>query len=128
MSPDQNETPTPPAAPTAEDAQKAQQIAQAGVEASEQGQDPAQAMKAERDRVKLEIPDEQLEKMATMFSVSTIEALQQRGAFDTPPEPVRGPDAQEAPAHPSDQEAPVQAEEAPPQPEKRTWAHKFLGV
>jgi len=128
--PDQNQAATTADVP--EDAQKAQQVAQAGAEAATTGGDAAQAMKDEARRVQLDIPDEIIEKMAKAISDQNIAALEQRGAFDTPPEPVRGPhepaQAPEGADQARGEQPPEQPDEPAPAPVKRTWAHRFLGV
>jgi hypothetical protein len=109
-----------------------QQVAEAGGAAAVAGEDAGAAMKAERDRVQLDIPDDVLERMAKAISDQNIAALEQRGAFDTPPEPVRAPDEPaQAPAGADQTQAdqpPEQTQEPAPAPQRRTWAHRFLGV
>jgi hypothetical protein len=116
--------------PSPEDIEKVGKVAQAGAEASGEGGDVAGAMKQERDRVQLDIPDDVLDRMADAISSKNIAALEQRGAFDTPPEPVRPPESAETAPPAADQGAPVAPaadDPPPPAPVKRTWAHKFFG-
>lgn len=111
----------------AEAVDRAGKVATAGAEAAEQGQDVAGAMRQEAQRVQLDIPDDVLDRMADAISSKNIAALEQRGAFEQPPEPVRPPEAAEtAPDHPN--EPAPEPDEPAPAPVKRTWAHKFLGV
>lgn len=119
------------ATPTAEDTQKAQQVATAGATAAAQGGDAGTAMKAERDRVKLEMSDEDIEKIAAKFNELNIAAFENRGAFEAPPEPVQAPASAQPPPPPgeADRQAAAQppGEVAPEQPKKRTFADRFFG-
>jgi hypothetical protein len=101
--------------------QKGQKVAQAGAAAAsssppEQAQEnAAQAMRAERDRVKLEI------------SPKLLDGFQERGAFDAPPEPVQAPQQAQTVAEPDTGEPP--ATEVPPAvPQKQTFAHRYMGL
>jgi hypothetical protein len=115
--------------------QKGQQVAQAGAQAAaqappEQAEGAARdAMRAERDRLGFEqLPDSEIDRIASVLSPKLIEGFRAQGAFDPPPEPV-APPAQ--PAQAAAGAEPVQAPaagEPAPAPEKRTWAHRYLGV
>lgn len=111
--------------PSPEEVQKATQVAQAGAEAQATGGDPRQAMRTKADEVKLEISDQDIDRIAAALSSNLVAAFEQRGAFDQPPEPVQPPDQPTAPPPPGEQPPP--AEEAPAPPVKRTFAHRFMG-
>lgn len=86
----------------------------------------AEAMRSEADRVGFDLTDEQIDRLAEAVSSKNIAALESRGAFDAPPEPVKPPEPPAAPPAPGEQPA---AAETPPQPPvKRTFAHRFMGV
>lgn len=96
--------------------------------AGEQEQAFEQTARREADRVGWQITDAQIHEMAEkmseimgpIVSSNVIRDMQDRGAFDTMPEPVMPPPAA----------APVAPEPLtdPPGPEpKRSWAQKFLG-
>jgi hypothetical protein len=111
---------------------KGQQVAQAGAEAAasvppEQAPDAARdAMRSERDRIGFsELTDEDIDKFAAALSPKLIEGFRAQGAFDPPPEPVQAPQ-NVAPPAPTDQ--PDEATEPTPAPQKRTFAHRFMGV
>jgi hypothetical protein len=113
--------------------QKGQKVAQAGAAAAsssppEQAQEnAAQAMRAERDRVKLEISDEEIERIAAVLSPKLLDGFQERGAFDAPPEPVQAPQQAQTVAEPDTGEPP--ATEVPPAvPQKQTFAHRYMGL
>ena len=117
----------------AEAMQKGQQVAQAGAAAAassppEEAQaNAAEAMRAERDRVKLEMSDEDIDRIASALSPKLLDGFQERGAFDAPPEPVTPP----PPPVPAPGEEATSAEaatEAAPAPVKRTFAHRYMGV
>jgi hypothetical protein len=106
----------------------------------EPAQRPAAAKKAMRSAAKdrnWDIPDDVLEKMSKMFGQAsadaTIEQLEQRGAFESPPEPVNPPPqpvAPPAPGEPASQSAgtpTVPAQGPPAAPPRRTFAQRFMG-
>jgi hypothetical protein len=120
---DQNE-------PTADDQVKAQQVAVAGAQAAAEG--PAEsagdraaaAMKQKRDEIQFaKMTDEDIDKLCDAF----VTKLDERGAFEPPPEPPRAPPA--APAAPGEVSpaAMESGEPVPAAPQKRTWAHRFMG-
>jgi hypothetical protein len=116
-----------------EQMEKGQQVAQAGAQAAasvppEQAPDAARdAMRSERDRIGFsELTDEDIDKFAAALSPKLIEGFRAQGAFDPPPEPVQAP-ANAAPPPPGDEGAAAAAEPAPA-PQKRTFAHRFMGI
>jgi hypothetical protein len=119
--------------PTADDQQRAQSVAQAGAAAAASGpaegasERAGEAMRAERDRVKLDMSDNDIDRLASMLSPKLIEGFRQQGAFDPPPEPPAPPPNQAPPA-PGEQQQPAAAGEPAPAPVKRTFAHRFMGV
>ena len=121
--------PNAPNAPTSEDQAKAAQVAQAGAGAAASGGDPAQAMREERDRVKLEMSDEDIERVAARLNELNIAEFENRGAFEPPPDRVQAPPPNQAPPAPgAGEEPPPPADEQPQVPQKRTAAHRFLGL
>lgn len=110
--------------PSAEDEHKAQQVAVAGATAAAGGQDPAEAMKEKRDEVRLQMSDEDIERIAAKFNELNVAEFEKRGAFEPPPEPVSVP--AQAPPPPGEPEQHA-AEPQPQAPQKRTLAHKFFG-
>lgn len=78
------------------------------------------AVRRRADELKLEISDEDAQKIASM----TVKMMETMGAFDAPPEPVQAPPAAAAPPAPG--EAPVVTSSEPAPPRKRTFAEKFL--
>jgi hypothetical protein len=104
------------------------------------GQKPAAAKRGMRTAAKdrnLELSDEMLEKMSKLFGQAsadaTIEQLEQRGAFESPPEPVNPPPqpvAPPAPGEPASQASgtpTVPAQGPPAAPPRRTFAQRFMG-
>lgn len=118
----------------AEAMEKGQQVAQAGVQAAneappEQAQDAArQAMKKERDRIGFDqLPDAEIDRIASVLSPKLIDGFRAQGAFDPPPEPV-APAPNIAPPPPGEEPAAAAAGgEPPPTPIKRTFADRFFG-
>lgn len=121
---------TPPADQTAQ----TQQVAQAGAQAAatappgEEQAAASRAMKRERDRVKLEMSDQDIDRIAAALSPKLLQGFADRGAFDPPPEPVRAPDNAVAPAPTEPGAAAAPAEASEPAPVKRTFAHRFMGI
>lgn len=123
-----------PQQPTAEDQAKATEVATAAAtaatgESTEQGARDAAARAAREtaDKVDLKLTDEQIEQIAAMSASMTIRNMEERGAFDPPPEPVAPPEAG-APAaapHVPETAAPAGAEQ--PAPQRRNFAQRFLG-
>lgn len=111
--------------PTPEDTAAMQQVAVAGAQAAAAGEDAGPPMRAERDRQQLAMSDEDIDKIATALNEKNIQSLRDLGAFDPPPEPVHPPENQ---APPAPGEQPPPGDQPAPAPEKRTWAHKFMGV
>lgn len=122
--------------PTVEDMAKMQAVATAGGQAASTAETPEeakrnarQAMREEADRQDLKIPDEELDRIADALGGRIVDMFEQRGAFDPPPEPVQPPAQPTAPAETPGAPAEQAAQEpAPQQPQKRTWAHRFMGV
>jgi|SRR5215469_6448645 len=123
-------------APTPEDMQKGQQVAQAGAQAAaeappEEAQDAARtAMRKERDRTGLQLPDTEIDRIAAALSPKLIEGFRAQGAFDAPPEPVQAPPPNAAPPPPGESQAAAQAPgsgEPAPAPTRRTFASRFMG-
>jgi hypothetical protein len=122
-------------APTPEEMAKLQKVSNAGAQAAseadnaEQATDDAKkAMREERDRVGLQMSDEELDKVADLFVGKTIKEFENRGAFDAPPERVQPPAQPTAPPPPGEAAQPgAEAEQAPQAPVKRTFAHRFMG-
>lgn len=117
--------------PTAEEHQQAQQVAAAGAQAAATGGDAAQAMKDKRDQVNLKMSDEDIDRIAARLNELNIAELENRGAFEPPPERVQAPPADQAPPAPAGEtgEAAQPADQTPPAPpQKRTAAHRFFGV
>jgi hypothetical protein len=112
--------------PTPEEAEKMQHVAVAGATAAAAGEDAGPPMRAERDRQQLPMSDEDIDKIASALNDKNIQSLRELGAFDPPPEAVQPPE-HHAPPAPGEQ-PPAPGEQPPPAPEKRTWAHKFMGV
>jgi len=126
-------------APTPEEVAKSRQVAEAGAAAAagapegQEQEQAKQAMRAEADRVQLEIDDDTINKIAEAVSAKNIQELMTRGAFDPPPERVQPPAQPAAPPAPGESEQPAtagqaQAEPTPRQPQKRTAAHRFFGL
>lgn len=118
----------PQKAPTPEEMQQMQQVAVAGAEAGAASETPEEAEKnvrtavrAKADEVGLNLSDEEVDKIAEAFAEKTIGKMEQRGAFDPPPEAVQPP----PPAPPSPNEAANGDSEGPPR--AKTFAEKFLG-
>jgi hypothetical protein len=115
----------------AETMQKGQQVAQAGAAAAatappeQAAEQAAAAMRAERDRVKLEMSDEDIDRIASALSPKLLDGFQERGAFDPPPEAVQPPPP---PVPAPGEEATAATAEPAPAPQKRTFAHRFMGV
>lgn len=132
----EQQTPTPEEVQQAQAARTAapvgtplSQVAQAGAAAAASGGDPAQAMRDERDRVQLQMSDEDIERVAARLNELNVAEFQQRGAFDPPPERIQAPPADLAPPPPgAGEETPPPADEKPQVPQKRTAAHRFLGL
>jgi hypothetical protein len=109
------------------------QVAQAGAQAAasappEEAQAAAsKAMKRERDRVKLEMADEEIDRIAAALSPKLLQGFADRGAFDAPPEPVKAPDNAVGPA-PTEPQPPAGEAAPEPAPAKRTFAHRFMGL
>lgn len=124
MTPDQ-------AAPTAEEQQKITEVGMAGGEAAAAAATPEQAsadarkaMREKADQVKLELSDEQIEQIAEASVDKMISQMEQRGAFDPPPDPVQPPPT--APPAPGEQPQPI-GQDAPA-PRKKTWAERFQSL
>ena len=112
--------------PTPQELEQMQNVSQAGAAAAAEGNDPAAAMKEERDRVGLaKLSDEDIDAIAQRFNELNVEEFRKRGAFDPPPAPVSPPAQPQAPPTPGDQ--PADEAHTPP-PQKRTPAHRFLGL
>lgn len=102
-----------------------QDVAQAAAAAPTADQartDAAAAARAAADREHLEISDEQIAAIAN----GVVNAMEQRGAFDAPLEPVAPPPAPAAPAG-EDAGASPAAPAAEEPPRKRTFAQRYLG-
>lgn len=100
-----------------DDLVKGGQVAEAGIEAAATQPSAAEAKPAAKrairqtaKRVQMELSDEDAAKIADAL----VDAMDQRGAFDAPPEPVTAP-AGAAP----------QPQQAPAQPRKTSWAERF---
>jgi hypothetical protein len=113
---------------------KGQQVAQAGAAAAaeappEQAQAAAsKAMRKERDRLGFEqLPDAEIDRIASALSPKLIEGFREHGAFDAPPEPVAPPSNVAPPAPGGDEAAAPAAGEPAPAPVRRTFADRFLG-
>lgn len=107
-----------------EDMQKGTDVAQAGMDAAAAQPTPqkakaaaTRAMRQRAEALKLEFSQEH----ADMIADALIRAMEQRGAFDPPPDPVAPPPAVASP------DAAQIAASAPP-PRKRSFAEKFRGV
>lgn len=114
--------------PSTEEVQQMTAISEAGAAAHQAGEDPAGAMKSERDRqgfVKLD--DETIEKLADLLSDKSMEKLEIRGAFLPPPEPIRPPEQPIAPPAPGEEAAAAEESSTPVPAPKTTFAHRFLG-
>jgi len=97
--------------------------AAAGAETAQQAREEAtRAARAAADREGLVLSDADVKRVVDAF----VSALEVRGAFDPPPEPVVAPPA--APPAPTQGDA-AAAAPAPVDstPKKRTFAQKFLG-
>ena len=120
-------TPQQPTEPTAKDYEDMQAVSAAGASARAKGEDPAEAMKNERDdRGFVKLDDETIDKLAKQLNQLNIESFREAGAFDPPPAPPSPPEQPVAPPAPAETPA-EQAAAAPPQ-QKRTPAHRFLGI
>lgn len=113
--------------------QKSAQVAQAGMQAAEdvppeQREAAArQAMKKERDRIGFEqLPDAEIDRIASVLSPKLIDGFRAQGAFDPPPEPV-APAPNIAPPPPGDEAAAPAGAEPAPAPVNRTFADRFFG-
>lgn len=124
---EQKQEPTP-AEQQAAAAQMGNEIAQAaaGAETPEQArEDAAKAARRAADRGGLEISDEQIKQLAN----AVVDAMDARGAFDTPIEAVQPPPPAapapvgEDPVAPAAPVAPV----ADTSPKKKSFAQRFLG-
>lgn len=118
----------PQNAPTPEEMRQMQQVAVAGAEAGAASETPQEAeenvrtaVRAKADEVGLQLSDEEVDKIAETFAEKAIGMMEQRGAFDPPPEAVQPP----PPAPPSPNEAANGDSEGPPR--AKTFAEKFLG-
>lgn len=123
--------------PTPEQMQQMQSVSQAGAQAAataEPGQEQEaarEAMRSARDRVNLQMSDEDIDRVAAALSPKLIEGFREHGAFDPPPEAVHAPPERQAPPPPGEEQPappPAAGAEAPPQaPRKRTVAERFFG-
>lgn len=107
---------------TSEQLEKGGQVAAAAVQAGEAEPDPQKrreavksAARREAEKVQIELSDEDCEKLAAVI----ITQLDQRGAFEPPPEPVQAP--------PPEQPTPgtVQTPPEAQQPRKQSFAERF---
>jgi hypothetical protein len=120
---------TPPSQPTAEELARAGEVSQATADAAaaapnadQARTDAAAAARKAAERVNLEIPEEQIKLIAN----GVVNAMEARGAFDPPVEPIAPPPA----APPAPGEEPAATPPAAPveqAPKKRTFAQRFLG-
>jgi hypothetical protein len=125
----------PPQQPSADEMENVSAVARAGGEAAaaapsaEQARSDARAaMREEADRRDVKLSAEDIDQIATVSVDKMIEQFEARGAFDRAPEPVQAPaQAAPAPGDESSQSAVGAGEQAPQTPQKRTWAHKFMG-
>jgi hypothetical protein len=116
-------------APTPEQAvelgQAVGQAAEGATSADEARQRAEQAARTTSDKHNLELSVEQIKAIGD----GVVTALEQRGAFDSPPEPVAPPpappEATAAAAAAAEATAPPAPVEAKPQ--KKTFAQRFLG-
>jgi hypothetical protein len=120
----QDAQPTPDQMRAAGDVSQAvAQAASAAPTAEQARTDAAAAARQAADKAKLEISDEQIAAIAN----GVVNAMEQRGAFDAPLEPVAPPPVPAAPAG-EDTGGPPPAAPAPVEaPRKRTFAQRFLG-
>jgi len=116
-----------PEQPTVEQAQQAMEVggaaasaAAAAPTAEEAQAAAAKAARAKADEVKLELTDEHIERI----SDGVVKAMESRGAFDAPLEPVQPSPAPEG-EEPVQPPPPEPAPEAPPR--KRSIAQRFMG-
>jgi hypothetical protein len=96
--------------------------AAAAPNATQAREDAATAARQAADKVNIELSDEQI----AAISNGVVTALEARGAFEPPPEPLTAPPAPEVPDDLSAAPAPAPAP-VDPGPQKRTFAQKFLG-
>ena len=115
--------------PTADEIRQMQKVSAAGGQAAAEGNDPAAAMREERDRIGFaKLDDETINALAEKLNELNIAEFAKRGAFDPPPEPVGPPSPPTAPPAPGET-APTSVEDGPPAPpQKRTFAHRFMGI
>jgi hypothetical protein len=118
-------------------AEDATAVATAGAEAAAQADTPQQAetnareaMKAKRDETGFPMSDEDIDKIAQKFVELTVGELEDRGAFERPPERVEAVEpetvaAREATAPPGEAGQPAQV---PQTPAPRSFAQKFMGA
>ncbi|HET7047882.1 MAG TPA: hypothetical protein VFI54_06380 [Solirubrobacteraceae bacterium] len=106
---------------TSEELQQGQAVAQAGAEAAAAEPDPAKrkqaASRAARQRAQ-ELKIDLTEDHANMIASAIIVQMEQRGAFDAPPEPVAAPAPVAAGGEPVEQ----QQQQAPV---RKSFAEKF---
>lgn len=115
----------PQTEPTPEQVEGAQAVAAATAEAAGGAANADEAreagMRAAResaDAAKIELSDEDCQRMVNMF----VDALEQRGAFDPPPEPIAPPPSPAIPAP----EAPGAGTPPEAAPEGQGFADRFL--
>lgn len=114
---------SPPAAPPPEEMAKMGAVAQAGETAAAEGKDAGAAMKEERDKQGMDwLSDEHIDRLANAL----IGKLDERGAFEST-EPVQAGPAAPPPAPPAPGEPATAPVEAQPQPQKQSWAARFMG-
>jgi hypothetical protein len=126
---DQSQTPPAQPAPgeatpqdVADVSQAVADAAAAAPNATQARQDAAAAARQAADKVNIELTEEQI----AAISNGVVSALESRGAFEPPPEPLEAPPAPTVPDDPA-QPAPGPPAPVDPGPRKRTFAQKFLG-
>jgi hypothetical protein len=113
--------------------EQANEMAQAGAQAAatsppgQTEQNVRERLHEKRAELNIKIPDEELDRMAKAVSLAVVDDLDHRGAFDSPPEPVQPPDQRNAAPAPGEEATANQPQESMP-PQKRTFAHRFMGI
>jgi hypothetical protein len=131
--PEEKPTADAPAEPT-EDEQKAQKVAKAAADAAKAAPDaPTAIQEAQRaaaeEAERQGLTDDDVSRLSSQITQNVISELANRGAFEPPPEPVSPPPQGVAP--PAATDGVTQAQTVPqpsPQPRKRTFAHRFMGI
>lgn len=119
---------------TPEDREKLQQVANSGAAAAASapaGEETEAAKRAMRDKaqeVKLDIPPEQIDAIATLFVDKAIAEMDARGAFSPPPEPVRPPEQPPTAPPPPGEPAQAPPGSEPEQPHQKNFAQRWMGA